>query len=384
MATKRRVRLLASTLVAGIVFLGALIESASAATPFAMSGLHRHWCCNTVVVPDGVLPTPTFPSGTLTITGDDAAFPVGAVVITQIRPGLPEGAAAGDPFSGVVSQTGLPMTPNNPATLTLLPNAFSLTNMFTNPSAGATFTYIRTTASFMNAQATLRAGGGPGTQHFCRVAGGVPAHTPCTAPPGIGLVGDPNFPWQINMMPGANQFGGTLEILGFLKGIAKFKPPELGGANRNVYFSQPTLAGAPLTANINPLQNIIKFTSAGSPLSVTLPTPSGGTIMATQVPNVSYQTGAPFTTGTVSVIATQVTSPFLYQRAVVSGYDNRTANGQGNIQLVTPIAFTNTGSNNGFPQVKRLTLELPEPGSALALAAGTAALLGLAWLRRSG
>jgi hypothetical protein len=64
-----------------------------------------------------------------------------------------------------------------------------------------------------------------------------------------------------------------------------------------------------------------------------------------------------------------------------TGYDNRTPGGRGNIQLVTPTLthWLSPGFNTHTAQIGLLTIQVPEPGVVLLLAAGAGALV---WLRR--
>ena len=99
--------------------------------------------------------------------------------------------------------------------------------------------------------------------------------------------------------------------------------------------------------------------------------------------------GWPWTTGTVSVYASGdydvfsswYSSPGFPERLVRAGYDNRSPNGGGTIQLVTP-QLTSWGSlpalQMGAIGVLRLQFA-PEPGRILLLLSGTGIL---AWLHR--
>jgi hypothetical protein len=67
-----------------------------------------------------------------------------------------------------------------------------------------------------------------------------------------------------------------------------------------------------------------------------------------------------------------------------TGYDNRTAGGVGNIQLVTPSLthWLSPSWNSHTAQVGMLKIQVPEPGAVLLLAAGGGVLGLLYWTSR--
>jgi hypothetical protein len=86
--------------------------------------------------------------------------------------------------------------------------------------------------------------------------------------------------------------------------------------------------------------------------------------------------GTLWTTGQVGNFATTAAyNTSLYR----TGYDNRTPGGKGNIQLVTPTLthWLSPGFNTHTAQVGMLTIQVPEPGAVLLLAAGAGALVVL-------
>ncbi len=95
--------------------------------------------------------------------------------------------------------------------------------------------------------------------------------------------------------------------------------------------------------------------------------------------------GWPWTTGEVRVYAYGdylSDSSFFPEFLARSGYDNRTAQGGGTIQLVTPHLIDWAGPlQHGAIGVLRIEF-IPEPSSGLALLAG-AGLLGVLYRRRA-
>jgi hypothetical protein len=383
------------TFLMSIVYLsfstiGFLILSSSAtAEPLAMAGHQRDWCCTKLAVPAS-------PTGAVTLMGsgnytlfNPSGGQFGALILTGLRPGLLSPGNTAPSKHGIwagipTDMQGVTQMGAAPQTLTVPKSLFDATNSF-GGTFGTSFTFLSTMIDVVNETAMFAAGGGPGATGFCRAAPATGTNpqsvTGCVIPGGGG---DTNFPWRIEYVPnpGGNQYGGTMRLLGIRSGVAKFKPLSLGGLNRNVYFSFTNPAQQGSLGEIHPLYNTIRFTAGGVPVPITIPTPSGGTIMAATLPNTSFVTGGPLTTGLVKVSVTRATSPFLYQVASQTGYDNRDAAGHGNIQMVSPVVYTNTGSNVSFPRVSRLRMTLPEPTLAWMLGAGAVSLVALGGRRR--
>lgn len=89
-------------------------------------------------------------------------------------------------------------------------------------------------------------------------------------------------------------------------------------------------------------------------------------------------TGTPWTTGSVTVYATQGAFTTTLRRA---GYDNRSALGHGKIQLVTPalthwLGRVRPDNHTGHIGILKLRV-VPEPGRAALLALGLGALLAV-------
>jgi hypothetical protein len=176
------------------------------------------------------------------------------------------------------------------------------------------------------------------------------------------------------------KFGGTMGLLGFL------------GANAAYFRNQANSLGS-----LNWL-----FDAIGNEPIPGLSTTCGGVdcYTATSV-GVFYHTGLtqssfsdvvanawPWTTGTVTV-ESLATGPFP-SRFVRKGYDNRTVNGEGTIQLVSPVMTHWLASTPAFRYatvgVGIMTLTFaPEPTKVLMLGAGLSllALLHRAGRRRS-
>jgi hypothetical protein len=129
---------------------------------------------------------------------------------------------------------------------------------------------------------------------------------------------------RVAITPGANQFGGTMRILGAI------------GARRSHEYKN-RLFGNPIES-----EALLSFTVLGSECTVTC----YATGAQSKFKTYQYQTamgkattayitslGLPWTTGEVSITATGGPFPTLFRR---NGYDNRTAKGFGTIQMVAP------------------------------------------------
>ena len=165
------------------------------------------------------------------------------------------------------------------------------------------YKYISTYASNAhNGTGYFAPGGGPGKQTFTI--------------PGIGGPGA-----RVAISPGANQFGGTMRLLGSLsaKRVHRYKNKTFVGTGLYSFSvlgggctgtACPAVVGTSATAQLQYKTGMGKATTAG--------------ITAW---------GFQWTSGTVSITATAGPFPTFFRR---SGYDNRTAKGLGPIQLVAP------------------------------------------------
>ena len=101
----------------------------------------------------------------------------------------------------------------------------------------------------------------------------------------------------------------------------------------------------------------------------------------------NFNYGWPFTTGTVLIRATGTSAAAGPGGGTVSimGYDNRTAMGLGNIQLVAGgLSQSTIQTTNGTQNYTIMRLEFaPEPGAIAGLVAGAALLGVVAWRRRN-
>jgi hypothetical protein len=224
-----------------------------------------------------------------------------------------------------------------------------------------------TYAVLANAAGSFFAGGGP--------AAGRGSHTHSAMAPRRGR-------WIIH--EGPNAFGGAMGLLGKLGGTVEYAVAGKTGTYEGVSsWNMIQALGRPQYNTVvdsggmgTPLyQN--PFTKTDIWYNVTLK----GKIKTDVITAIG--TGTLWTTGTVTVQATEGFFTTTLRRA---GYDNRTALGYGHIQLVTPALthwFARVKPDNHTGHIGILKLQVvPEPGTALLLAAGLGALLSLRrWCR---
>ena len=170
---------------------------------------------------------------------------------------------------------------------------------------------------------------------------------------------------RVAINPGANRFGGTMRILGTM------------GARRAHEYQNKTFVGTGPSI----------FGLRSRPCSITCYVIGGGAHLRNQQYETSMgdattpeviSVGFSWTTGTVSVTATEGPFPTRLRR---SGYDNRTANGLGTIQLVAPQIVKWDFPNRGEPWdrytggigILRIKF-VPEPSGWLMMIAGIAFL----------
>jgi hypothetical protein len=203
-------------------------------------------------------------------------------------------------------------------------------------------TYTLTTARLENESANFNAQRGPGSFSF------VPAL-------GSGKT-------RVSVVAGKNQFGGAMRLMGSFGTEAAGS--TLGGRKWYGNFKTwgVTVIGAPYgkTAKIS---GTIEFTSPKRIYT-----------------SVAVVTGFPWTTGQVSVVAA---GGFGFSTALVrNGYDNRTTQGGGTIQMVTPrLTHWSGGAHWGDIAVLNVKF-VPEPRGWLMLVAGVG-FLGAAHRARS-
>jgi hypothetical protein len=125
---------------------------------------------------------------------------------------------------------------------------------------------------------------------------------------------------RVAVNPGANQFGGTMRLLGAM------------GAKRAHEHRNKVSVGAGLSS-FGVLGSECTITCYATGAQSNFQYPRYRTIMGRGTTAYITTLGLPWTTGTVSIKATAGPFPTLFRR---SGYDRRTANGLGTIQLVAP------------------------------------------------
>ncbi len=190
--------------------------------------------------------------------------------------------------------------------------------------------YTLTTAKLGNAFGVLSAGNGPGSFSF------VPAL-------GAGLTG-------VAVVAGKNRFGGVMQLIG--KFGTRTAGSTSGGGKWYGSFSTwgVRVVGAKY-AKTRVISGSIMFTSP--PVTYT---------------SVAVVTGFPWTTGQVSVVAAGGSS--FPTSLVRSGYDNRTDQGGGTIQMVTPrLTHWAGGAHWGDIAILKVKF-VPEPKAWLMLVAG--------------
>ena len=216
------------------------------------------------------------------------------------------------------------------------------------------YIYSYTYADLKNAAGNFFAGGGPGNKTFNATVGGTAAGTLVT-------------------QAGANKFGGTMNLLG------KFQS----------HFAYSISGGL----SVGPDNWLVDWMGAGTV------TPSGAVNVLTttdtgtnrhnvlMAQNTVYMAASafPWTTGTATAHATR--GPF-YTKMARAGYDNRTAGGAGNIQMVSPMLThwqtPGAGLDYETGSIGVLTLTFaPEPSSAMLFVAGVS-LLGLVYRNNRG
>ncbi|MBW2696691.1 MAG: hypothetical protein JRE70_09485 [Deltaproteobacteria bacterium] len=262
-------------------------------------------------------------------------------------------------------------------TQTIFPNA-STTTEYTNPPTstvtvmnyhpntprpvggvpGGSFSYYfpyiysYSYADLRNAAGNFFGGGGPGSFTFSLFEGTDPP-----APAG-----------KVTVTAGANQFGGTMRLLGFYRTNNAYK--------RSV--------GSSIGLSSNWL-----FTYVGAGYNTTGYTATGTNIGFNTGVGAAYTgfvkaTAFPWTTGIASVTAARGPATTFMSYMKRSGYDNRTAGGSGHIQLVSPMLThwtcpaCGTDWETAGIGVMHLEMQVPEPANTIMLAAGIS-LLGLVY-----
>jgi hypothetical protein len=283
------------------------------------------------------------------------ALPLGA----RCNPAMSGGAACNP---SATLQVGAPLTGGGPAVVgsgtpaSIMLPASQLARITAGslPPRYASQIYQKTYANLVNAAGSFRPGGGPGSVGY--------QYRPDTG---------------IKIFQGKNQFGGVMRLL---------KGTPSGGLGTTVRYSEKGKG----YMGYFPTWGVTQFGWL-SLLPYQYPQTITGTFHSTIGSAVSTVTAAvrgwPWTTGMVSVYASGDYNPNTSgfpERLVRTGYDNRSPNGDGTIQLVTPH-LTSWGAlpsvQMGAIGVLRLQFA-PEPRSVLVLLAG-AGLLGVLYRWRT-
>ena len=306
---------------------------------------------------------------------------MGATVMTSLPTGYQcfatssyPSAHAGSPLKG----TGIISVSASPGGAIALPASLLSVKLGTFPTAFSTpvfakkpiggvpggsfsyyppYIYSYSYADLKNGAGNFFAGGGPGNFTHTGTLGGLPATGTTNAA-------------KITTTAGANQFGGTMRLLGNFQTHFAYSNASVGGLSIG---SDPWL--------IEWLGNGTVTTMGAVNVVTTMETGTNkhATLMQT---NTNYITASamPWTSG--SAMASALNGPF-FSRFARAGYDNRTAAGSGNIQLVSPMLThwrtPAAGVDYYTSSIGKLTLTFaPEPTSAMLLVAGVS-VLGLVY-----
>lgn len=277
------------------------------------------------------------------------------------------------PRTAQVQGTGsAPVDFSVPADLFLSAGSFSLAF----PNYPSVAQYVNTFTS-SHPVIDLAAGAGPGGFAFCPPVGN-PVNPFCTNP----AAATGGFNGLIQYTAGPNQFGGTMRLIrhqaGSVSRLIATNPSQFSHTPRTLTSTWPPGYQMSNTHVISLQAGVITQSPVLGP-SGSIQTP-GIYIGPGPTPPTGFETGQPLTTGTI-VLRDSVPSLFTF---TLSGYDGRTAQGYGTIQLVAgsyiqrPAGFP----AQAFPRQTTLTLTLPEPSAAAGLVCGVLGLLGLARIRR--
>jgi hypothetical protein len=286
-----------------------------------------------------------------------------------------------------------------PATLTVPAGAFTGVNRLPAIALpGITLVQLSTQFSFFGPSAPEIFVAGPKLSRpanftFCP---GAAANPSCTTPQAGGAQG--TFPGLVKYTAGAEQFGGTMQMLiagmggsvSVVVGLSPTRiqhnplgggtgpavPQEVGGAygntNTNLLVAGPITTGAVCATGPCAGDNGVIIVPG-------VPDGTGGT-------STNTITGFPWTTGMISAIVT-TKLPTTNSSLTGTGSDNRSALGAGNITLVAGGIARRRPSNANFPSIDTVTMtirpqNLPtmSPGGLAALA--TVILLGAGYASR--
>jgi hypothetical protein len=175
---------------------------------------------------------------------------------------------------------------------------------------------------------------------------------------------------QVRVTAGANQFGGTMKLLGHYYTNRGIESGSLGFSTSTgaTPWNLQYLGASALTAMGVVTRGYTKRTTISRKYFYPLPNP-GKFGYSARVATVS---AFPWTTGTAEVSAISGPQSTVLKR---TGYDNRTANGKGNLQMVSPMLtrWQNTFGDYHTGSIGILRL-VPEPQAWRMLAAGICAI----------
>jgi hypothetical protein len=173
---------------------------------------------------------------------------------------------------------------------------------------------------------------------------------------------------RVAISPGANQFGGTMRLLGAM------------GAKRAHLYKNKSFVGTDLSS-FGVLGSECTITCYATGAQSNFQYHQYQTVMGKATTANITTLGLPWTTGTVSITATGGPFPTLFRR---TGYDHRTSKGLGTIQLVAPQLvrweFPNREApwdrHTGAIGILRIKF-VPEPSGWVMLVAGVGFLVML-------
>lgn len=316
------------------------------------------------------------------------------------------------PIYGKLSQTG-----SAPATIKVPERIAQLSYDFKLPIPSASFFQSTRMGENYNQAGTFSSGGGPGSFSWCQKFNNT-INPNCQFP----AQGTANEPQRITYTAGPNQFGGTVETIrnfvgmfsnqgantyngyatfrnnpngcayGITSGMGLQRPCAIGGGGDGtdgtrgnngkiggIYYGlwqrvipPPKYTYGAVLGPLGTQQTPGKFVGSG--------TENAGSVLT--------GTGFGFTTGTISITQYDTTvhlggsaSTPTYNYYTLTGYDNRTALGAGNIQLVAGGVGNGSGNiQTSFPVRRTWTMTLAEkvPTMSPAGFAAAAALMILA------
>jgi hypothetical protein len=265
---------------------------------------------------------------------------------------MPIGTAAAGSGAIPVTATG-----PGPAPVALPQSAFGVATAAYWPIYPPT-TFYWTYATFANEAGGFFAGGGPAAGK------GTVSHK-----------GNGNRAGSWFIHEGKNAFGGTLGLLGKQGAFAQFQIKTSGPSVPIPGIFTGTSSWDMIRAlGRSQMDSLNPYTNTGMFLNTFSESDPYSNLVTTYT---KFGSGAPWTTGTVTVVATEGSYATSFQR---SGYDTTTPGGVRNIQLVTPT-LTHWARGHGRPfnhtgHIAILRIQLvPEPGGLAMIAAGACALL---------